>query len=244
MSTYYKFFVLLLLGASTSAFGAMREKAPSHGFLVGSTDKDFIKYDCSLNQEKKLVCSFDQVHITPKEVKYDDIQNQQALVEFRSKMISEDCPAVLKDSAEFNSKINNLPEGEREDMLMVRNALRKPCNNPTDENILAFVDTLRAQDRLTCTLRQNHFEQIFELSPRGTWTAVTTPDGICGTVYIASFEPVDGFLWKYKSRSIDTVKYPDTDNMLLQVCNKPDEKEYEFTTQNAVFKNCRYIGWW
>lgn len=67
---------------------------------------------------------------------------------------------------------------------------------------------------------------------------------MCGALYIASFEHQDGILWKYKTRSIYTVKYPGTDNFLLDICNKHDEQEYLYAADGAAFKNCRYIGWW
>ncbi len=235
--------ILVLCIATSSAHAKMLERHPTHGYLTGVIDKDFLEYRCELQQENKLSCSFDQIRVTPKKVSSDKQHNGAAFTEFHTKM-GEDCRRALDGSSAIDEKLKSLSEGERADISAIREAFTNACKAPTNENIMGFVQALSAQDSVICTVRFNHFEQFFEPTLSGSWTSVTQPGGICGTMFIASFEPIDGILWKYKSRSIDTVKYPNTDNVLLNVCNKADEKEYEFTTKDAVFKNCRYIGWW
>ncbi|MGO9170926.1 MAG: hypothetical protein ACLP7P_03020 [Rhodomicrobium sp.] len=221
----------------------MLEKNPTHGFLTGVIDKDFLEYQCGLREENKLSCTFDQIHVTPKKAGFDKKREEAALTEFRTKM-ADDCRRALDASSSIDEKLKSLSEGERADASTIRDAFTRACKNPNDGNILGFVQALNAQESATCTISLNHFEQLFEVSLSGTWTAVTAPGGICGRMFVASFEPIDGILWKYKTRSINTVKYPNTDNKFLDICNGADEKEYEFTTKEAVFKNCRYIGWW
>ncbi len=243
MQKHLTFILPLIALVPLNAFGAMLEKYPSHGFLTGDIDRDFIEYECNLRQDSKLACSFEQISIRHKDSNLEKHQDE-ALAEFRQKIAPQDCPSALKDPSDFIKKITAFPADEQQDLLKTRDAFIKACKTPNDGSILEFIESLKSQERATCKLSFNHFEQTFDLAPNGTWTAVTTPGGICGSMFIASFELISGILWEYKSRHIDTIKYPKSDDMLLDVCNGSDEKEYEFSTKDAIFKDCRYIGWW
>jgi hypothetical protein len=220
---YLAFFVAL---SPVTTFAEMLEKYPSHGFLSGDIDHDYIEFQCLLRRDSKLACSFDQISISHKDTSLQEHQDE-ALSEFRQKIAPKDCPSALTGSADFAKRLSTLPIGEQHDLLKTREAFTKACKNPIDENILEFIGSLKSLEQTTCKLSFNHFEQVFDQTLNGSWTAVTQPGGPCGSMFIATFEPLSGILWKYKSRHINTIKYPKTDNLLLDICNSSDERERE-----------------
>lgn len=248
--------MLLLLA---SAAGAQ----PTYGTLIGNTDADILDYECVIQDDAKLRCSFVQVQLRNRS---DETELAESLLQIPElladpKEILENCKAF----SDFKARIDALEAGEKIEGLSAEDdayfmnymdsgasdlfidefpALEAFCQKQTPETADGVFRALHNMSRTTCQPFVNKYDQTFVKVNDGLWVVESSPSSDCGIVNLSSFylpNPEFGTtLWNYRAQKTVTNKTGKANGVLD--CTLLDEtpQEYQWNSP-AIRADCMFL---
>lgn len=236
---------------------------PWSGTLVGSKDADVLDYDCAVQTDGKLNCSFVQLLLSNKS---DEVKLQESLLQIPDLMsapnemletckIFEDLKARI-DAVQSGKSVEGLSDEEyafAEDMVKSGSArlfldqlptLQAFCASQTPETAEGLLRALHEMSRTTCTPFVNRYDQTFVKVNENLWVVESSPTGDCGIVNISMFYLPDperaATLWNYRAQKMITNKTGKA-NSLLE-CSRLDETPAEYQWNSPpVRADCTFL---
>jgi hypothetical protein len=231
---------------------------PSFGILTNEREKDFIEYQCGAPSADGVACHFTQTKVSKKGGPNDLAQSVASIPEMQTGFTSgkevETCTnnknliqAMRTGVAPPGTDQKHLdamrakPEPERTDMLREFESFQKICEAPTKENIEAWMRLQNDQEGRTCSVWVHSWDHTFTRQSPEAWVHSGSPEGLCGTTDISTFER-DGSFWNYRTRRVVTDKNALKGNQLVPECRSLDEGEYFYTwNTETYYRGCDYI---
>lgn len=187
---------LALFGYSMTALGAAAGEYPTIGMLFNSTDRDFIRYDCTPPRGGEIECTFAQIKVWPNEQRANAAPTAEELTELMDAMTESDgfCKDVQgiesglitgrapSDHSRkvFEEHYSHLKGRDREDWIVLIGEYRRLCDDPSKDNLRSLMNMLQEREKNSCRLFANTYEQTFAATESGVWVHNQGPSGVCG----------------------------------------------------------------
>ena len=244
------------------------DEAPTYGRLDSTREAASIFYGCQQKRDKFLDCELNLI-IVSKKAKPEDLSTRlnQAREAFRSDGVewsAEYCqwftdfvdilegrktPPKGYDSnaiAEAQKKLRETAESEKKDLLNWEKANVQFCKSKTEDNWLNLVRLEYENDSRSCIVSARTFIDRFRYmrdSGVGVWVTESSPQGPCGIVQLARFEPElrgNFVFWKYVVRA--TVTNPQGATLDGKSCKQEELGEYLYDWRTKAHSlGCEYI---